>query len=360
MSNDTSISESDVIILGALRGGAAALCALVNAFMLAAILFHSDRTSPLHRLLIYVCFTSLLVLIANALQAESVGCSAPWHAPLCEFVGFANQFTACAMLLVSLWLISLVTLQYWYPNNRVILTPKLDVLMWGAIITLGLASASVPLLTDSYGMEWAWCWIRNKAEQLALWYGWVVTSMACSLLLLTTALCYSERRMAMYYESSRGINSCRQEGNRETARRTKALLCWMGLYTVIVSAAIALKQVPLLEKELLFLVVVGVLEPLSVITVPAIFLTHLYESRSRTKIVGRLTLPPPPPPPCPVPSSAPLVDSEAVSGIYQRESLPQFKRSVGWIQEREEDSSEELSSSLLLTQTLQSDYTDTI
>lgn len=358
MCNSSSISEEDLLILGSLRGGAATLCALLNLVLLTVLLLHSDHTSPLHRLLSYLSLSSLLLLVANALQTVSVGgCSAHWHTPVCEFVGFANQFASCMLLMVSLWVILLLAVQYWCPNNRVILTPKLDLLAWGAVVTASLLSAAVPLGTDGYGVDLAWCWIKGsrRVEQVGLWYGWVVGSMTLALALLTGALCYSERRTTLYYEYSRGINSCQKKVSKETARRTKALLCWMALYTVVVSAVIVARQVPHVQKERTFLVVLGVLEPISVLAVPVIFITHLYDHRQRLKVAERpqgLAQPP-----CPAQSRS---EAPRRARYQQREDLSRplnSQETMAWV-EGSEDTGEEVTSSLLLTQTLRSDYSD--
>ena len=279
--------------MASVRGCSALLCLVINTVLLSTLLAYSDRNSPLHRLLVYISLSSLLLLVANTLQAGSAGCSAPWHALFCESVGFMNQLGSSLMLLVTLWLISLIVLRYWCPNERVILTPRLDALVWGSLVSLALVGASVPIATDSYGMDWSWCWIKasRQVEQWVLWYAWLLGGLGLSPLLLVAALCYSERRMAMYYESSRGINSCRRQSTREAVRKTKTLVCCMCVYTVLVGVGVGLKQVSQVDRVRVFLMILGVLEPMCILAIPVTFVTQLYESRQKVPEKPRI-LPP--------------------------------------------------------------------
>ena len=281
MCNSTDVEESDIIVLSALRGSAAILCAVINTLILASLTVRSDKSRPLHRLVIYVAVSSLLALLANISQTVSLLCFAPWFPPTCTTVSFVNQFTACLLLVLSVWLTGVLVLRYWCPNNRTVLTARKDVAIWAGILVFCGLVAAVPLATEGYGLRQAWCWIKDSriAERWLLWHCWVVITPGASMVVLIAALTHSRQRLEKYYESSRGINSTILLRNKETAKKINALISFIAAYWTIVTAATVLDQVPHVNNTLPFLVVMAILEPLGIVAVPVVFAVHLHEFR---------------------------------------------------------------------------------
>lgn len=281
MCNSTDSEESDLVVLSALRASSAFLCAVINALVLASNCIRLDKSRPLHRLLIYTSLSSLLLLLANIAQAVSAFCFGPWFAPTCTFVGFANQFTSCLFLLATLWLVTVQILRYWCPNNRTVLTVRKEAAIWAGLVLLCALTATIPLGTEGYGINQAWCWLKGSriAEQWFLWYGWAIALPGVTTAILAVALHHSEKRLEMYYESSRGINSTMQRRNTAAVKKMKAFLACKAVYWILVTIAITLYQVPQVRRAVPFLVTMAILEPFSIVIVPVVF-TVLHDSES--------------------------------------------------------------------------------
>lgn len=285
MCNTSSLELNDVTILAALRGASGMLCAVVNAVLLMSISFRSDRTKSIHRLLIYITFSSLLALIVDILQLESIGCEYSWHRSVCETIGFFQQFTVWVLMLNVLWLISLIVFHYWCPNYRSFLTPQKDVLIWVGIIIVSLIPSLFPVGTDAYGMNKAWCWIKSTriAEQWVLWYGWLFSIAVAMVVLLSLALWYSETRIQLYYESSRGINDSKQQMCKGEAKKIKTLILFITAYLVVAGTVVIIYQITAINSSLPLMVIVGVTEPMAILTVPLVFVTQLHSAKKNSK-----------------------------------------------------------------------------
>ena len=279
MCNSTNVKSSDIVILAAVRGGTGFLAAVINTVLLMAIAFRSDHSKSLQRLLIYLTVSSLLVLLTNIFQVESVGCYYPWHELACQLVGFTNQFTSWILMLIILWIACFLASRYWCPNSRSILTPKIDTVIWLMIILFSLFVAIIPLGTSVYGMNQAWCWIKTSRipEQWILWYGCMILCAATVILMLSTALWHTKQRMQLYYEYSRGINNCKQQIHKAEARKIKALIFCIIVYLIVVTTMSILNQIPQINTRMAFMVMIGVIQPLSVLTIPIVFVTLLRE-----------------------------------------------------------------------------------
>lgn len=277
----TEVEAGDLVILSVLRAATAFLCAVIVALLLASVCIRLDRSQLIYRLLIYISASSLLTLLANTLQAVSAVCHAPWHPPTCVFVGFANQFTAWLLLLVSTWLMGVLSLRYWCPNNRSVLTTRRDVSIWIGVVLISALVAVIPLGTKGYGVNQAWCWLQETRvlEQWVLWHGWVLVVLGATLATAVTALCLAEKRLGQYYESSRGINSTNQQRNRAAAKKIKMLISYIFVYWVLVTIVIVLYQIPQVKRPKVFLFAMAILEPISIVVVPMVFIVHLQETR---------------------------------------------------------------------------------
>lgn len=347
MCNFSDIEDHEIVILAALRGSAGFLCAVINAVLLAAISIGSDKSCPIQRVLVYVTFSSLLALLASTFQAESAGCSTSWHRPLCETVGFLTQFTSWILLLVSLWLSLVVALRHWCPNDRVILTARRDAVVWGVVTSLSFLLSAVPLVTRGYGMNRAWCWIQRThlVEQWVLWYGWLAVVVVTNLLVLVTALSCSERRLGMYYESSRGINNTRRLVTQEAGKRIKILTACIAIYLLAIAVSVALNHVRQINEKFGFLVASAIFEPLGVVAVPVIFATSLHDIKPCVLAVTKATEHKKPHPLPPSPSlgeSESSINSGCVVTQDPKKKGPSSKKLY-------RDFSEEITSSLLLT-----------
>jgi hypothetical protein len=276
MSNCSS-TERDLVILSVLRAGTAFLCAAINALILVCVATRLDKSLLVNRVIIYLTTTSLLALLANTSQAVSAFCHAPWHSPTCVFVGLINQLTAWLLLMVSLWLMSHLSLRYWSPDNREILTAKMDVAVWIGMILIAILMSVIPLGTKGYGLNLAWCWIgeSRRIEQWLLWQGWVVTLPGVTLLAMIAALWRSEKQMRHYYESSRGVNCSNHQRNRAVAKRMKVLISCIVAYWILITTAVVTYQIPKIKRTTAFLIAMAILEPLSIVAVPAMLAVHL-------------------------------------------------------------------------------------
>lgn len=365
MCNFTEVEEADIVLLAALRGGAALLCAVVNFLLLTTITVRLNKTSPLHRLLVYLAISSLVMLGANILQVESVFCHSPWYLPACEFAAFMNHFTGWMLMLVCLWLAVVLALHYWCPNDRIVLTPRKDVVVWCGIVLFSMLVASVPLVTRGYGMNQAWCWLKSAhiAEQWALWYSWVVATPGLVMLILVTAVWQSGKRQERYYESSRGINNTKQQRSKEAVKKMKTIVVCIGVYWAIITLAIVLRQIPQIKRTLTFLVAVAILEPLSIVAIPVVFITHLYDyrrpvaSQTAHSVVPHLpqhqqqrrtseTL------------TSASINHSSCNGDESEKTSKSKQRELGKKGYKGQHYKEELTSSLLLTETLSSEYSD--
>lgn len=277
----TELEASDLVILSALRGATAFLCAVINILLLASVSIRLDKSLFLHRLLVYLSVSSLLALLANIPQAVSAFCYAPWHRLTCVFVGFVNHFTACLFLLVSVWLTSVLSLRYWCPNHRAFLTVGRDVAVWFGVILLSVLVAVIPVGTEGYGLNQAWCWLQEAklVEQWLLWHSWVIIIPGATLAITITALCKSDKRLRQYYESSRGINSTNQQRNKAALKKIKILVSYIAVYWGLVILAITFYQIPQVKRTMAFLVTMAILEPLGIVAVPVVFVVHLQETR---------------------------------------------------------------------------------
>ncbi len=342
MCNSSSIEDGEIVILAALRGSSGFLCAIITSVLLAAISIGSDKSSVTQRLLVYLTFSSLLALLASTLQAESAGCSTPWHLPFCETVGFLGQFTSWVLLLVSLWLSAVVALHHWCPNDRVVLTSKRDAIVWGVVVSVSFLFAAIPLATRGYGMNRAWCWIQysHVVEQWVLWYGWMAVAVIASLLMLVMALSCSERRLTMYYESSRGINNTKHMMSRAAGMRIKILTACISLYLLAMALSVALSHIPQVSNTFAFLIASAILEPLGVIAVPVMFATSLHDLKPRLSTsIGK-----------PAPVSLPSQDNSESSTNLNSDTKKGSKNYKGF--------SDEITSSLLMTESLNSENSD--
>ena len=258
------------------------LCAVINAVLLMSICFNSDRTKSIHRLLIYISVASQLALLVEIFQVESIGCDFIWHRPACEITGFFTQFAAWVLMLNVLWLVSLISLHYWCPNYRNILTPKKDILVWVGIIFVSLILSLLPIGTSAYGLNNAYCWIKSSriAEQWALWYGWMFICGLVIVVMLGLALWYSETRIQVYYESSRAINNSKQEMCRGEAKKIKALIFCILVYLTVTITMVIIYQVLAINRSMPLLILIGITEPMSILAVPLIFLTHLHNNKN--------------------------------------------------------------------------------
>ena len=284
---DTEVEAGDLVILSALRAATAFLCAVIATLLLASICIRLDKSQLIHRLLIYTSSSSLLTLLANTLQAITAACHAPWHPQTCVFVGFANQFTAWLLLLVSAWLMGVLSLRHWCPNNRSVLTARRDAPIFIVAVLISALVAAIPLGTKGYGVNQAWCWLQEArvVEQWLLWHGWVLVVLGVTQVTMIMALCLAEKQLRQYYESSRGINSANQQRNKATAKKIKLLIYYILVYWVLVTMAIVLYQIPQIKRSKVFLFTMAILEPLSIVVIPAVLIVHLQETR-QTSLQG--------------------------------------------------------------------------
>lgn len=281
----TDLDSAHIIISASLRGGTGFFCAVVNTLLLAALYFRADKTNFIHRLLLYVCVSSLLLLLSSTSQAEAVGCTSAWHHTVCILVGFLNQLTTWVLILVLCWLGSALTLHYWRPNSKTVLSPnRRDVIIWLGIASFSLLIALIPLGTDGYGMDRAWCWLETSkiAERWVLWYGWVILCTLVVLGIILIGICCSERRMATFYESSRGIDVSKQLRNRAVARKIKLLIACAVVYLLYVSVLSALNQLPWINTHVALLSSMAILEPVSILLIP-VGLVSLFHEEVRRK-----------------------------------------------------------------------------
>ena len=362
MCNFTEVTEADIVLLAALRGGAALLCAVVNFLLLTTITIRLNKTSPLHRLLVYLAASSLLALWANILQVGSVFCDYPWYFPACEFAAFMNHFTGWILMLVCLWLAIVLALQCWCPNNRIVLpvlTPRKDVVIWCGILLLSMLVASVPLVTHGYGMNQAWCWLKSTsiAEQWLLWYLWVVGTPGVVMVILVIAVRQSGKRRDTYYESSRGINSTKEQKSKEAAKKMKTVIICIGVYWVTITLAIALRQIPQIKSTLPFLIAVAILEPLSIVAIPVVFIIHFYEYRRPAALQTAHSAVPHPPHQRRESETSTLTSiNHSCNGDEPEKTSKPNQRETGKKEYKGHHYREELTSSLLLTETLSSEY----
>ncbi len=281
MCNSSNLSSKDIVILASLRGASGFLCAIINVVLLTAISLRLDKSKSLQRLLVYLTTTSLLVLITNIMQSESIACWSPGHSSACKFVGTVNQFTAWIFMLVVMWIVSVIALRYWFHNHARVLSTKIDALILLGIVSVSFVVSIIPLATRGYGMNKAWCWIETSRviEQWVLWYGWVIALSATIPVILGTALCYSQRKMDLYYESSRAMNNCKEKICKAEARKIKSLIFSMLVYLIAIIVVFVLNQVPRIKMNIPFLVIIAITEPLSVLIVPIVFVTHLHDAK---------------------------------------------------------------------------------
>lgn len=349
MCNSSNLSDGELVLLASLRGSAGFLCAIITAVFLAAIAISSDKSRPTQRLLTYLTFASLLALLASTMQAESAGCSTPWHHIFCEVVGFVSQFSSWILLLVALWLSAVVSFCHWCPNNRVVLTAKRDAIVWGIVASLSFLFSAIPLATRGYGLKGAWCWIQGSrvVEQWVLWYGWMVGGVVTSVIMLVMALGCSERRLSMYYESSRGINNTKHQVSRAVANRIKILTACIALYLLVIALSLALAHIPQVRDTAGFLVATAILEPLGVIAIPVIFASSLYDLKPRLPAILRNKSHPIPAPPLDSGS-----ESDCAKEVSKNKGLSGKKKY--------KDYSEEITSSLLMTSSVNSGNSDMI
>lgn len=360
MCNLTEVNEADIVLLAALRGGAALLCAVVNFLLLTTIALRLNKTSrTLHRLLVYLATSSLVMLGANLLQVGSVFCHAPWYLPACECAAFMNHFTGWVLMLVCLWLAVILALHYWCPNDRTVLTPRKDVVVWCGILLISMLAASIPLVTGGYGMNQAWCWLKSAriAEQWALWYLWVIVTPGAVMLILVTAVWQSEKRQDQYYESSRGINNTKQQRSKEAVKKMKMIVVCIGVYWSVVTLAIALRQIPQIKSTLSFLVAVAILEPLSIVAIPVVFITHLYAYRRPPAALQTAQSAVPRLPPHQQRRESEASTSASINHSCDGEQSEETSKSKPG-KYKGQHYREELTSSLLLTETMSSEYSD--
>ena len=289
MCNISSLELNDVTILAALRGASGMLCAVINAVLLMSISIRSDRTKSVHRLLIYISLASLLALVVDIIQVESIGCDYNWHRHVCVAIGFFQQLTVWVLMLNVLWLIILICFHYWCPNYRSYLTPQKDVVIWVGIVVVSLIPSVVPIGTDAYGMNSAWCWIKSSriAEQWVLWYSWMFACALAMVVLLSIALWYSERHILLYYESSRGINDSKQQMCKGEAKKIKTLILGITAYLIIAGMMVIAHHITTINTTLPFLVVIGIMEPMSILAVPMVFVTQLHSPKKNSNNTKR-------------------------------------------------------------------------
>ena len=127
MCNSSSIGDN-IVILAALRGGTAFLYVIINTVLLMVIWFRLEKNTPIHRLLIYLTTSSLLALITNIFQVESMGCLSFWHEPVCKSVSFLNHFTAWILMLIVFWIASVLAIHYWCSGCKGVFNFKTDII----------------------------------------------------------------------------------------------------------------------------------------------------------------------------------------------------------------------------------------
>lgn len=277
----TSVEGGDLVVVSALRGSTAFLCSVISVLLLTSVSIRLDKSQLLHRLIISLTVSSLLVLLSDLLQGVSAFCYAPWYPPTCVVVGFVSQLTSWLLLLVGVWLGSVLSLRYWCPNHREALGAKSEAGVWLGIVILSVLAAVIPLGTGGYGLNQTQCWLKENRyiEQWLLWYSWMVVAPVVAIVMLTIAMCQSEKRQRHYYESSRGINSVSQQRCKAAAKKLKRLICYITVYWGFVTLATVLYQIPQVRNEMPFLVTTAILEPLGVLVTSVVLIVHFHEPR---------------------------------------------------------------------------------
>ena len=283
-----------------------------------------------------------------------MGCLSFWHEPVCKSVSFLNHFTAWILMLIIFWIASVLSIHYWCSGCKGVFNFKTDIIVLIGIITFSLLIAIIPIVTDGYGMNQAWCWIKTNriVEQWLLWYGWVTVCTIAVLLMLSIALCYTNKKMKLYYESSRGTDNFKQLRCKAEARKIKTLILCIIVYLSLVTTSSILNHVTKVSDTVTFLVIIGITEPLFILILLVMFIKNLYKAKNpSTDTTGNLeTLAPP----------SAITESDASTSINMQ--------SHGGLNSRKVNSSggkyhgmeysEEITTSLLLTQTVRSDISD--
>ena len=236
-SSTCQLEDYQVNLLCGVRGGCAAVCAIIYTVLLGVTCWCMNRRFFEHRLLVYLILVSLLNLLANISQFVVLGRNSLDHNifnGLCTTVATLTQFTAWLQILVAAWILIYFWFSYgqpsydYYDPHRALRRCKREILPLCGTVVWAAFIAIVPAITEKYGMIYGWCWIQNQcnddpvgiAEQWILYYGWLIILLVCAPVVLIIGVCRSRQIARM----SEGIAVQTAEIYRRKARASAIVL----------------------------------------------------------------------------------------------------------------------------------------
>lgn len=270
----------DMCKLAAIRSGASLLCVVIISVLIGVVFCRIEWTTPVHRLLLYIKFASLLKLLAYAAQLVSVWSDSDHYTAACIGVGFTVQLTSWIVMLITLWLTVYLVFRYWWPHRETLTFPR-EIATWICIMIFSALVAAIPIIGDNYSTEsHPWCWISNDSlegilEQWLLNYLWQILLSITVIVLFVLTTCYTSRRRS---QLSATPSRLAQQFNTE-AKEIRYLIYWITGYLVLSVMTILIRlvnQATNRSHPFWLSAIFAVLVPIGVLVLPIAFLVHLH------------------------------------------------------------------------------------
>ena len=141
-----------------------------------------------YRLALYQILSCLAFSVAEALQMMNIKyVENTYHGIACRFTAFLVTHTVWTKLLLTLCLVFHIYIRAVYLKNF----EKLEIVYIAISLSIPGIIASIPLITEYYGLAGGWCWIRDCAseidtagivQQFTLWYVPLFVSLVACLI----------------------------------------------------------------------------------------------------------------------------------------------------------------------------------
>ena len=205
------LSKHQLFLLAMTRGASSVVCTVVCAILLGAVCRYMNWRFYEHRLLVYLTVVSLLYLLSVINQFVVLGRDSldqGVHHGLCTTAATLTQLTLWLQLLVAVWIILYFVFSYGQPSydfydpHRALRRCKREILPLCVVIVWSAIFATVPVITDTYGLIGGWCWIRSldddcnldaigAVEQWVLFYAWQILLLVSAPIVLVIGVCRS-------------------------------------------------------------------------------------------------------------------------------------------------------------------------